>query len=111
MLPIFKNVLSLELEDTGVHKMALEGTSPQTAFKSLFTEDGHDAGVWQCGPGKYRLERDSNELFVLLAGHWVLAGDEGDVYDLEAGDTLLLRKGWKGVAEIFETIRKVYIAW
>ena len=111
MLPHLKNVTTLELEDTGVHSMALEGTTPQTAYKELFSESGHDAGVWECGPGKYRLERASDELFVLLAGHWILTGDEGDVYDLKAGDTLLLRKGWKGEAHIIEKIRKVYVAW
>ena len=111
MLPYLIDVLSQELADTGVHKMALDGSFPQTALKGIFSEGGHDAGVWQCGPGKYRLERATAEFFVLLDGHWILTGDDGDVYDLKAGDTLLLRKGWKGIAEIFETIRKVYIAW
>ena len=63
------------------------------------------------GKGKYRLERATAEFFVLLDGHWILTGDDGDIYDLKAGDTLLLRKGWKGIAEIIETIRKVYITW
>lgn len=105
MLPHFKSVTDLELNPTGAHKMALEGTSPETAIKALFSEDGRHAGVWECGPGKYRLERETDELFVLLAGRWVLTGDEGDVYDLKAGDTLLLRKGWKGIAHIYETIQ------
>ena len=111
MLPHLTQVTDLDLEDTGVHPMALEGTTPHTAYKELFSEIGHDAGVWECGPGKYRLERARNELFVLLSGHWILNGDEGDEYDLKAGDTLLLRKGWKGIAHIITTIRKVYIAW
>ena len=111
MLPHLKNVISLELEDTGIHPMALEKTSPRTAYKELFSENGRDAGVWECGPGKYRLERTSDELFVLLTGHWIPTGDNGDVYDIKAGDTFLLRTGWKGTAHIIETIRKVYITW
>ena len=111
MLPHFKSVNQLDLEKTGVHKMALEGTAPETALKAMFAENGRRAGVWECTVGKYRLERETDELFVLLAGHWVLTGDEGDVYDLKAGDTLLLRKGWKGIADIRETIRKVYVTW
>ena len=56
MLPELNNVLAQELTNTGAHKMALEGTSPATAYKEIFSEDGHNAGVWECGPGKYRLE-------------------------------------------------------
>ena len=111
MLPHIQSVLDLKLESTGVHKMALDGTAPETALKSMFAESGHRAGVWECSTGKYRLERETDELFVLLAGRWILTGDEGDVYDLKAGDTCLLRKGWKGEAHIIETIRKVYITW
>jgi uncharacterized cupin superfamily protein len=111
MLPEMNNVLSQELEKLGVHKMALENSLPETAIKNIFSENGHSAGVWECSPGKYRLERQTDEFFVLLAGHWQLIGDDGDEYDLKAGDTLLLRKGWKGIAHIMETIRKVYITW
>lgn len=111
MLPHLKNITSLSLENTGVHKKALENTTPETAYQSLFSEDGHDAGVWECGPGKYRLERKTDEFFVMMAGHWILTGDDGEVYDLKAGDTILLRKGWKGTAHIIETIRKVLVAW
>ena len=111
MLPHLKDVLTQKLEDTGVHGKALEGSSPETGYKSLFTECGHDAGIWECTPGKYRLERETDELFILLAGVWHLIGDAGDEYELKAGDTMLLRKGWKGIAHIKETIRKVYIAW
>ncbi len=80
-------------------------------IKSIFSENKHDAGIWECGPGKYRLERETDEFFVMISGHWILYGDEGDEYDLKTGDTILLRKGWKGTAHIVETIRKVYIAW
>lgn len=111
MLPHLKDVASQPLENTGVHKKSIEETLPQTAYKSIFSENKHDAGIWECGPGKYRLERETDEFFVMISGHWILYGDEGDEYDLKTGDTILLRKGWKGTAHIVETIRKVYIAW
>jgi len=111
MLPFLKSTDTVTLNNTGVHPAALESTSPETAIQAVFSANGHRAGVWECSAGKYRLERATDEFFVLLSGHWTLTGDEGDVYDVKAGDALLLRKGWKGVAEIHETIRKVYITW
>ena len=111
MLPEVKDVLGQKLDKLGVHKMALENSFPETAIKNIFSEEGHTAGVWECGPGKYQLERKTNEFCVLLAGHWQLTGNDGDNYELGAGDTILLRKGWKGISHIIETIRKVYITW
>jgi uncharacterized cupin superfamily protein len=111
MLPHLKAVLDVDLENTGVHPAALEETAPVTAIKALFSESGHRAGVWECGPGKYRLERKTDEFCVILDGHWLLTGDDGDSYELKAGDTILLRKGWKGLSHILKTIRKVYITW
>jgi hypothetical protein len=111
MLPELKQVLTQSLEESGVHKMALEGTLPETAIKNIFTASGHTAGVWECGPGKYHLARKTDEFCVLLAGHWKLEGVEGDNYELKAGDTILLKKGWEGTSHILERIRKVYITW
>ena len=47
MLPYLKDVLSQELADTGVHKMALEGSFPETAFKGdIFQKAGM---MLECG--------------------------------------------------------------
>ena len=68
MLPELKDVLSQALDKQGVHKMAFENSFPETAIKNIFSENGHTAGVWECGPGKYKLERKTDEFFVLLWG-------------------------------------------
>ena len=111
MLPELKNISTQQLDQLGVHKMAFENSSPETAIKNIFSKGGHSAGVWECSPGKYRLERETDEFCVLLAGHWHLLGENGDNYELKTGDTILLKKGWKGTSHIIETIRKVYITW
>lgn len=111
MLPELKDVLSQSLDELGVHKMAFEDSFPETSIKNIFSENEHTAGVWECSPGKYQLERKTDEFCVLLAGHWILSGDNGDNYELKAGDTILLKKGWKGTSHIIKTIRKVYITW
>ena len=70
-LVVKEQAIEQNLEDTGVHPQALEGTAPSTAWLEVFSDDeGRDAGIWQCSPGKYRLERASDELCYILQGHW-----------------------------------------
>jgi len=110
-LPVIKQALKQDLEPTGVHPAAMEGTSPNTAWMEVFGDDeGRDAGIWECSPGKYRLERASDEFCYILQGHWKLIGDDGDEYEVKSGDVLYLRKGWCGTSHVIETIRKVYMA-
>ncbi|MCP4142461.1 MAG: DUF861 domain-containing protein [Chloroflexi bacterium] len=110
-LVVKKQAIEQDLEDTGVHPQALEDTAPSTAWLEVFSDDeGRDAGIWQCSPGKYRLERASDELCYILQGHWKLFGDNGDDYEVKAGDVLYLRKGWCGTSHVVETVRKVYMA-
>ncbi len=111
LLPVLKQAAEQQLETTGIHPKALEGTSPNTGWLEIFgDEQGRDAGIWQCSPGKYRLERTSDELCVILQGHWKLIGDEGDEYEVKAGDVIYLRTGWCGTSHVIETLRKVYMA-
>lgn len=110
-LPVIKQALEQELKPTGVHPKALDHTTPETAWLEVFMDnEGRDAGIWECSPGKYRLERESDELCFIMQGHWRLTGDNGDVYEVQTGDVLYLRKGWCGTSEVIETIRKVYMS-
>jgi len=76
---------------------------------SGFYEEGNlFAGTWQCEPGKHKLDFDVMEFCHLLKGHWVLTSEAGVVTEIKAGDSWIFPKGWKGTAEVKETIRKVY---
>jgi len=89
----------------------MEGTSPSTAWLGVFGDDGgRDAGIWECSPGKYRLVRASDEFCYILQGHWKLIGEDGDEYEVRAGDLQYFRKGWSGPSHVIETIHKVYMA-
>lgn len=68
-----------------------------------------DAGTWECEPGKLRLDLEIMEFCHLLKGHWRLTSESGQVTDIKAGDSWVFPRGWKGVAEVFETVRKVYL--
>jgi hypothetical protein len=45
----------------------------------------------------------------LLSGHWVLTSESGKVTEVRAGDSWIFPRGWKGTAEVVETVRKVYM--
>jgi len=45
----------------------------------------------------------------MLKGHWILTAESGQVTEIRAGDSRVFPRGWKGVAEVVETVRKVYM--
>lgn len=67
------------------------------------------AGVWEATPGAWRVEYDEWEYFRILAGVSVLTAEGGAPRRLEAGDSLVIRPGFKGVWEVIETTRKEYV--
>lgn len=67
-------------------------------------------GVWQCTPGRFSADRETNsETCHLLAGRVTLHGPDGRSRDLVAGDMLVLPQGWRGEWTIHETTRKLYV--
>lgn len=67
------------------------------------------SGVWEATPGKWRVDYDEWEFFSLLSGVSVVAEDGGATTTLKAGDTMILRPGFKGTWEVVETTRKLYV--
>jgi hypothetical protein len=74
----------------------------------FFEQDNLFAGTWTCEPGTMNLDLDLMEFCHLLAGHWVLTSESGEVTEIKAGDSWVFPKGWKGTSEVRETVRKVY---
>lgn len=98
-----------DLEDWGAHPHPLNNTAPHMYGKVYYAdEQGHENGIWECTPGDYHLKRESSELCFVLAGHWILTGEQGDTYELRAGDMITLEKGWCGKSHVVEKVRKVY---
>lgn len=84
------------------------GDLPKQTDSGFFEQDNLFAGTWECEPGKLELDLDLMEFCHLLKGHWVLTSESGVVTEVKAGDSWIFPKGWKGVAEVKETVRKVY---
>jgi len=67
------------------------------------------AGVWESTPGKWRIEYDEWEFCHILSGVSVIAEDGGTQRTVRAGDSFVLRPGFKGSWEVLETTRKEYV--
>ncbi|MBL8576282.1 MAG: cupin domain-containing protein [Mesorhizobium sp.] len=68
------------------------------------------AGVWEATPGKWRIEYDEWEFCHILAGVSVISEDGGGgARTVTAGDSFVLKPGFKGTWEVLETTRKEYV--
>ncbi|WP_026619297.1 uncharacterized protein M728_000982 [Ensifer sp. WSM1721] len=68
------------------------------------------AGIWEATPGKWRIAYNEWEYFHLLSGHSIVIEDGGaGPVHLRAGDSMVLRPGFKGTWEVVETTRKEYV--
>lgn len=82
---------------------------PRFTTWNIEERDGLYAGVWQSTPGKWRIVYDEWEYFRILEGYSVVTEEGGEAFHLRAGDSLILRPGFKGTWEVIETTRKDYV--
>ncbi len=85
------------------------GELPRQTDSGFFESGSLFAGTWECEPGKLQLDLDITEFCHLLKGHWILTSESGQVTEIKAGDSWIFPNGWKGTAEVVETVRKVYL--
>jgi uncharacterized protein len=71
--------------------------------------DGLYCGIWQSTPGKWRISYDEWEYCHILSGVSVITEDGKQPVTVEAGDSFVLRPGFKGTWEVIETTRKDYV--
>jgi uncharacterized cupin superfamily protein len=73
------------------------------------TGDGVYAGIWESTPGKWRIEYDEWEFCHILSGVSIICEDGGKSHRIVAGDSFVLRPGFKGSWEVLETTAKEYV--
>jgi len=81
-------------------------------FRSWNVEEapgGLYAGIWEATPGKWRIEYDEWEFCRILSGMSVITEDGGEAHAVKAGDSFVLKPGFKGSWEVVETTRKEYV--
>ncbi len=75
----------------------------------LEARDGLYAGLWQSTPGAWRVAYDEWEYCHILAGHSLLIAEDGTRHELRAGDSIVIRPGFRGVWEVLQTTLKDYV--
>ena len=85
------------------------GDLPKQTDAGFFEEGNLAGGTWECEPGTLQLDLDITEFCHLLKGHWILTSESGQVTEIKAGDSWVFPRGWRGTAEVVETVRKVYL--
>lgn len=87
----------------------ISGNPQFTTWNVEEAEGSLYAGIWQSTPGKWRIVYEEWEYFHILAGHSVVTEEGGAPVHLRAGDSYILRPGFKGTWEVIETTRKDYV--
>ena len=67
------------------------------------------AGIWEATPGKWHIQYDEWEFCHILSGVSVISEEGGEARTVRAGDSFVLRPGFKGSWEVLETTRKEYV--
>lgn len=67
------------------------------------------AGVWKCTPGLWKIVYDDWEYIRIIEGHSIITDEEGNATHLRAGDSYVIRPGFKGTWEVVQTTLKDYV--
>ena len=99
----------IEAEEGAPAPGRLISGAPRFRTWNVEERGGLYAGVWEATPGKWRIEYDEWEFCHILSGVSVVAEEGGAARTVKAGDSFVLRPGFKGSWEVVETTRKQYV--
>ena len=64
-------------------------------------------GVWEADVSKTKLiDYPFTEYVLMISGHLVITNDDGSEMEFTAGDTFVMPKGWTGIWDIRERMKK-----
>ena len=76
---------------------------------TLEDRDGLYCGIRESTPGAWRVSYDEWEYCRILSGLSILTEEGGAPVTLRAGDSFVLRPGFRGTWEVVETTRKDFV--
>lgn len=90
---------------------SLSGVVPTSSRKIFSTDDGQiSTGFWETEPGRSRWEfLERGEIIHVLSGAMTVEEDGGDPVDVRDGDVVVFPIGWRGVWNVTERLRKLYV--
>ncbi|MFC5385759.1 cupin domain-containing protein [Aquamicrobium segne] len=104
------DISGIEPEEGAPAPERLISGNPQFRTWNIEERDGAlYAGIWESTPGKWRISYDEWEFCHILSGVSVISEEDGEARRVQAGDSFILRPGFKGVWEVLETTRKHYV--
>ncbi|NAZ37612.1 cupin domain-containing protein [Rubellimicrobium sp. CFH 75288] len=71
--------------------------------------EGLHCGLWQSTPGKWRIAYDEWEYCRIVEGLSVITEEGGAARIVRAGDSFVIRPGFRGTWEVLETTVKDYV--
>ena len=107
ILPVTRNAAAPETSRPKPEAL-LAGDPVHTTW-NIEDRDGLYCGVWQSTPGKWAVSYDEWEYVHILLGHSILTDSSGQTTHLRAGDSFIIRAGFKGSWEVIETTLKDYV--
>ncbi|MEL6234653.1 MAG: cupin domain-containing protein [Pseudomonadota bacterium] len=66
-------------------------------------------GIYETRPGAWRVDTHAQEFTHILSGRAILRPDGGGALYLGPGDSLSLRRGFRGIWEVVETVRREFV--
>lgn len=66
-------------------------------------------GIWECSPGKVKVDYSEWEFCHFIEGKAVLTNEEGETWTLKAGDGFIIPPGFKGTWETVDRVKKHYV--
>ena len=106
------NIPTAELDDWGpVPEPISEQISQLKGLIINENPDGSEAGVWECTPGKWVRKVMDAEISNFVKGHALFHPENGDTIEIKAGDSVYFDNDSRGIWEVLETTRKVYLTY
>lgn len=113
MIPFltFAHLADIDLGAAEPKPTSIEGDQMEAAATLWTSPDGRvEVGVWECTPGRFTANRETNsEICHIVSGRVSLHDTDGRTRDVAPGEVLVLPIGWKGEWTIHEKTRKLYM--
>ena len=99
------------LDHLGQVEAPLSSWAAQLSGKRYLNDAGGvvGMGIWECSPGRWKRTIREEEFAHFVSGSARFIPENGEAIDIRAGDTIWFPADTRGVWEITESVRKVYV--
>ncbi|WP_263263796.1 cupin domain-containing protein [Pseudomonas sp. RIT-PI-S] len=105
----FRNTAQLALGEASPVAVPIGEPVAKVASRGVERDDGVEAGVWECSPGRWRRQIVQQEFCHFIQGRCTFTPDDGEPIEIQAGDALMFPANTTGIWDVQETVRKSYV--